>query len=243
MIMDKTGGITEFERFPLRYAYQFLSDKGYGDKVNEIRNSKDIYKSYTSTLRRAKIIHLFDETELLDEFINQFWPAGLTKKGENRLSHLRRLYDSFINYSGDEEEEEEEESIEGTSFAYEEDLKNYLASNLTMIESGLKLYVDENGQEGIEYSVDSKNKRIDILAIDNNEIPVIIELKVSKGYEKVIGQTLYYKSCIKRIFNADKVRMIIVAREITEQLKLATEEIKDVELFEYNLSIKLDRIS
>ena len=59
----------------------------------------------------------------------------------------------------------------------------------------------------------------------------------------MIGQTLYYKSCIKRIFNTDKVRMIIVAREITEQLKLATEEINDVELFEYNLSIKLDRVS
>lgn len=80
MNMDKSEDITEFDRFPLRYAYKYLSDKGFDDQVTEIRNSKDIYKSYTSTLRRAKIIHLFDENEVLDEFINQFWPAGLTKK-------------------------------------------------------------------------------------------------------------------------------------------------------------------
>jgi len=178
---------------------------------------------------------------LLDTFINGYWPFGLTSKGINKVNQLRRLYDSFIN-DNDGDEEDEEESMEGSSFAYEEDLKNYLANNLKIIESGLKLYIDEDGKEGIEYSVDSNNKRIDILAIDKNKLPVVIELKVSKGYERVIGQTLYYKSCIKRIFKTDKVRMIIVAREITEQLKLASEEI-DVELFEYNLSIKLDRVS
>jgi len=237
--MDKTEDIAEFQRFPLRYAYKFLSEKGFDDKVTEIRNSKDNHKSYTSTLRRAKTIHLLDETKLLDEFINQFWSAGTTKKGVNQLNRLRRLYDSFVNNS---EEEEEEEAVEGTSFAYEEDLKNYLSDNLTIIESGLKLYTDKDGKEGIEYSVDSNHKRIDILAIDKNKVPVIIELKVSKGYERVIGQTLYYKSCIKKIFDTDTVRIIIVAREITDQLKLASEEIKDVELFEYNLSIKLDKV-
>ena len=75
-IMDTTEDITEFQRFPLRYAYAFLSEKGFDDKVTEIRNSKDTHKSYSSTLRRAKIIHLFDETKLLDEFINQFWYWG-----------------------------------------------------------------------------------------------------------------------------------------------------------------------
>lgn len=187
-------------------------------------------------------MHLLDETNLLDKLIEQHWSNGLTVKGKSIIKRLHRLYDLFTNVTEDDEEEEEE-FVEGTSFAYEEDLKNYLSENLEIIESGLKLFIDDDGKEGIEYSIDSKNKRIDILAIDTKGIPVIIELKVSKGYEKVIGQTLYYKSCIKRIFDTDKVRMIIVAREITEQLKLATEEIKDVELFEYNLSIKLEKVN
>ena len=136
----------------------------------------------------------------------------------------------------------EEENSEETSFAYENDLRNYLSNNLSIIESGLKLY-KEDGIDGVEYSVDANNKRIDILAIDKNKIPVVIELKVSRGYERVIGQCLYYKNKVKQILNSPKVRIIIISREITEQLKTATEDLPDVELFEYKLSVKLEKIN
>jgi len=140
------------------------------------------------------------------------------------------------------EEEAEEERIEETSFAYEEDLKDYLSKNLSVIESGFKLFESENGVDGVEYSVDAYNKRIDILAIDKNKTYVIIELKVSRGYEKVIGQCLYYKNRVKKLSNVKKVRIIIIAREISQRLRIATEGLADVELFEYKLSIKLERI-
>ena len=86
-------------------------------------------------------------------------------------------------------------------------------------------------------------KEIDILAIDSTGVPVVVELKVSKGYERVIGQSLYYRSRIKKIFSADRVRIIIIAREITENLKSAVEDLPDVQLFEYSLSIKLNMVS
>ena len=139
------------------------------------------------------------------------------------------------------EEEDEEERIEETSFAYEEDLRDYLSKNLSVIELGLKLFKDKNGIEGIEYPIDADNKRVDILVIDKNNVPVIIELKVSRGYEKVIGQCLYYKNRVKQFLNSTKVRIIIIAREITPQLEIATEDLPDVELFEYKLSVKLER--
>jgi len=240
--MNENNNISTGTTFPLMYAYQFLSDNGYDDLAKEIKTSKEQYGSYKSGLRRAKVVHFLDENNLLDAFINKYWEFGLTKKGINKINRLRKLYIAFTN-DNSEDEEDEEEIIGGSSFAYEEDLKNYLADNLNIIESGLSLYVDADGNEGIEYSVDSNNKRIDILAVDKNNVPVVIELKVSKGYEKVIGQTLYYRSRIKKIFNMDKVRMIIVAREITEHLKSATEDINGVELFEYNLSIKLDKVN
>lgn len=62
-----------------------------------------------------------------------------------------------------------------TEFAYEADLRNYLAKNLPMIEPGLKLYQDE-GITGVEFDVGGR--RIDILAIDAKGDLVVIELKV-----------------------------------------------------------------
>ena len=148
------------------------------------------------------------------------------------------MFDSYSNDAGIEEDEIEEEG-EGTSFAYEEDLKNYLANNLSIIEPGMNLYKDENDVDGIEYPVDPNNKRIDILAVDKNGIPVVIELKVSRGYEKVIGQCLYYKNRVKKLLETEKVRVVIIAREISQNLKTATEDLQDVQLFEYILSVKL----
>lgn len=109
--------------FPLTYAYQFLTDKGFQDLVDDIRKSQETYKSYTSGLRRAKIVNLLNENNLLDEFIKQYWEFGLSQKGINKIKRLNRLYDSFIS-DAEDGEEDEEETVEGSSFAYEEDLKN-----------------------------------------------------------------------------------------------------------------------
>jgi RecB family endonuclease NucS len=107
----------------------------------------------------------------------------------------------------------------------------------------LKLYKDENGVEGLEYPIDANNKRVDILAIDQNNIPVVVEVKVSKGYEKVIGQCLYYRNHVKQMLNSEQARIIVIAREISNQLQTAVENLHDVELFEYKLSVKLERIN
>jgi len=69
-----------------------------------------------------------------------------------------------------------------------------------------------------------------------------IELKVNKGYEKVIGQCQYYKNKIKAMFNAKNVRVIIIARIITEYLKMGTMDMNDYELFEYKLNIELHKL-
>ncbi|MDR2580964.1 MAG: endonuclease NucS [Fibromonadaceae bacterium] len=119
-------------------------------------------------------------------------------------------------------------------FAYEKDLRNYLVKNLSMIESGLKLYEDE-GITGIEYEVDGRF--IDVLAVDKDNNFVVIELKVSRGYDRVIGQLLRYKNWIKKNLaeEGQNVRGIIICKQLTEDLLLACLELKDVELFEYEL--------
>ena len=117
-----------------------------------------------------------------------------------------------------------------------------MAKNLTIIESGLRLYQDE-GISGVEFPVGGRF--IDILAIDKQNNYVVVELKVSKGYDRVIGQLLRYMAWIEmnHAEPAQNVRGIIIAREISDDLHLATTKIPDIELFEYDLSVSLRKVN
>jgi hypothetical protein len=135
----------------------------------------------------------------------------------------------------------EEPSIGSDEFAYEADLKNYLAKNLYVIESGLRLY-EEEGINGIEYPVGGRF--IDILAVDSKNDYVVIELKVSRGYDRVAGQLMRYMAwiAINHAEPGQKVRGLIIARDISEDLKLACTLLNDVQLFEYELSLSVSPV-
>lgn len=155
-------------------------------------------------------------------------PAPIYSQGEEPLPD-----------TSDDFENEEAESKE---FAYERDLKNFLAKNLDLIESGLHLYEDEDGITGIEFPVGGHY--IDILAVDTSNNYVVIELKVSKGYDRVIGQLLRYMAWIEKhhVEDGQQVRGVIIASSISEDLLLACMKIPGVELFEYSLSVSLKRV-
>lgn len=141
-----------------------------------------------------------------------------------------------------EEDSEPEVSDEDTSqFAYESHLRDYLTNNLHQIETGLQLYRDEEDDAitGVEF--DAGGRRIDILAVDKDNNLVVIELKVSRGYERTVGQLLRYKAWVREnLADGRKVRGIIIAKDISSDLKLAVSEIQDIDTFEY--AIKLDLI-
>lgn len=137
-------------------------------------------------------------------------------------------------------DDEEDETISDT-FAREQDLQQYLVRNLGAIESGLRLYEDE-GLTGVEF--DAGGRRIDILAVDKDGAFVVIELKVSKGHDRVIGQLLRYTGWVEENMDTDKpVRGMIIASEISEDLHLATKRIPDIQLVEYEISFSLKTVS
>ena len=141
-----------------------------------------------------------------------------------------------------DEGQDEDVAAEGTGqFAYETDLRNYLAKNLSLLEPGLRLYEDE-GITGIEFPVGGRF--IDILALDSTGALVVIELKVSRGYDRVIGQLMRYIAWIRenQADTGQQVRGIIVAREISEDLFLACSLLPDVRLYEYQLSLSLKQV-
>lgn len=154
---------------------------------------------------------------------------------------LKKDEESDNPYEDNDEIKDDEPHQTGSGeFAYERDLKNYLAKNLHLLEKGLRLY-EEDGFSGVEFP--AGGRFIDILALDKDDNFVIIELKVSRGYDRVIGQILRYMSWIERNLSEGKsVRGIIVASNISEDLILATSRIQDVKLFEYEISLQLKAI-
>ena len=156
------------------------------------------------------------------------------------------IYEKVILSQNEEIEFDEndilENQIESKEFAYEKDLQNFLAKNLYVIETGLTLYEQEE-INGIEYP--AGGRFIDILAIDKSNNFVVIELKVARGYDRTIGQILRYIAWIKKELADPKqsVRGVIVAGNISTDLKLASSSLDNVELFEYNISFSLEKIN
>ena len=110
-----------------------------------------------------------------------------------------------------------------------------------VIEAELKPYEDE-GIKGIEFPVGGRF--IDILAVDPTGKLVVIKLKISKGYDRIVGQLMRYMVWIlkNQAEPNQQVRGIIVVREISEDLKLTCSLLPDVHLFEYELSLTLKQM-
>lgn len=137
-----------------------------------------------------------------------------------------------------QEEVFEETENDLSEFAYERDLQSFLVKNLEFVEPGLILF-EEDGIKGIEFDVGGRF--VDILAVDNENNFVVIELKVSKGYDRVVGQLLRYVSWVRENMAepTQKVRGVIIARSISRDLLLACKGLRDVQLYEYSLSISI----
>jgi RecB family endonuclease NucS len=113
-------------------------------------------------------------------------------------------------------------------------LRDYLAQHLELLEKELKPWrVGE--EDTVEFPVGGR--RVDILAKDKAGLPVVVELKVSRGHERTIGQALYYRAKIKEMSKVERVRIFIVALELSPELRAAAKELPDVLLFEYSLSM------
>ncbi len=133
---------------------------------------------------------------------------------------------------------DEPEPPSGNGFAAEAHLRDYLVQHLEQVEQGLQLYVNDNGDTGVEYQ--TPIGRIDILATDVKCGFVVIELKVGRGPDAVAGQILRYKNWIaKHLANGKHVRGIIIAQHISDKIQYAIADDTDVIAKEYELSLKI----
>ena len=160
-------------------------------------------------------------------------PSGLTalmsklkKEGVLSTEGLEKGY-----YTLAEEFDEEEGNIEipPYSVSLEKDLINYLASDPSQIEKGLKL-------KEKEYDTKSAG-RIDLLCIDRNRDFVVVETKKGKESDKVVGQIQRYMGWINRNLakNGESVRGIIIVNEFDEWLDYAVSVNDNIQLKYYEV--------
>jgi hypothetical protein len=223
-------------------AYPFLAKNGYSSEMEKIRDSKEKLGSYDTTLKRAKIVALLQEKNLLERFLQEAWPDGGTPVGKHEIKRLNRIFARYQNteHPVDVLDAEEELTAQNTAFAYEEHLRDFLVEHLDILEKGLKLWPVAPDEEAVEFPVDGR--RIDILAQDATGTPVVIELKVSRGHERVVGQALYYRATIKDTLNVKRVRIFVVALKASEELRRSAKEVPDLTLFEYAISMTVEQV-
>jgi endonuclease len=142
---------------------------------------------------------------------------------------------------GGSEDAETDIEQEEVAFALEYQLRDFIAQNLNSIQvSGqkLRLYVDPIGRDGIEYPTEVGP--IDILAVDQGGNFFVFELKRARSPDKAIGQITRYMGWIHQTIATGKsVTGVIVAKEITKNLRYAVSVVPNVKLFEYEVAFRL----
>lgn len=231
----------------LKAAYAFGATHGLEREVNEIRDMVIEWdSSYTSSLRRGYIVALFERRGIFEEFKTKYWAFGNTLTGETqrrRYLRIKTQYEDFL--AGHGPEPAGEGGAEGSSdpeealeFALEAHLRDFLARNLDRIEVGLRLYTSDN-RNGVEFPVEGG--RIDLLAVDRTGTYVVIELKLSQGRSKTLGQLLYYMGWVDQHMGAP-CRGFIIANEITEDLSVAVSRVPGVSLARYRMSFAIEPV-
>lgn len=108
----------------------------------------------------------------------------------------------------------------GKAAIQEYQIEEYYVNNLNLLESRLRLYIDEYGRKGRQFSTEVG--RIDILCLDSKNNYVVVEFKRNWTSDKVVGQTLRYMGWVNvNLANGRKVRGIIIAKEFDYKLKYA----------------------
>lgn len=228
------------QTLPLRAAYAFGIEKGFEQEVDAIR-SMDIEWDlpYTSTLRRGFVVDLLERHGIFDEFKAVHWRNGGTRAGDALVRRFRRIKSQYQNYIAGGEPPIIDEVESDQEFAAEADLRDFLARNPNCIESGLRIYSSEE-RNGIEFPIEAG--RIDILAIDQNNRYLVIELKVGRGRNKTLGQLLYYMGWIDKNLGRGPCRGMIIAKDIPDDLVLAVQRVPGVSLLRYTLSVSVEAV-
>ena len=201
---------------------------------SESFNSSTLYQQLRRSCRNLESARNYRAPKILycDESSKTYALVDLAPIEVNLADDFDESFDLLSELEGSEDQTDLLVGIEAQ-------LRDYLAKNLSKLEPGLRYWVDT--PPSVEFTIGGK--RIDILAKDRAGCPVVIELKRGRAYDRVIGQALMYQSLVSNDLGLDRVRVIIVANVIEDELRLAASRQADVKLFEYELSMQLSEVA
>jgi len=240
------------EQFPLR-VNEFFKLKGIGiQTLSQFLVASDTrkYPFVTSQTKEALAISSEQDQAARMDALELFQIKNPENILERTLGYLRDyvIFQSIKNllnlekytevnnllwFAYDREEEGPEEIVKSYgSISIENDLKNFLADNIFVVEKGLTL---------IQKEFDTKEVgRIDLLCKDQKGNHVVIELKKGRKSDEVVGQTLRYLGWVEKNLKS-KVRGIIIVNEPDERLQYALSPLKnliELKFYKVNFEIK-----
>jgi len=120
------------------------------------------------------------------------------------------------------------------TIVHERELQQILTLDPGQIEPGLRL---------IRANYPAGGRFIDLFYSDCDHNLLVVELKVSRAYDRVVGQLLRYMGWVKKYHAEDnqQVRGLIIGDKITQDLLLAVSMVPNVECKEYDKSARLIR--
>ncbi len=131
------------------------------------------------------------------------------------------------------------------TFSLERQLRDFIADNISSININgkqLKLFVDQKGNDGVEYHTDIGF--IDVLGIDSDGEFYVFELKRGMGSDKVVGQLTRYMGWVRNTIGSNtKTNGVIVAKQIDTKLRYAASVVPNVFLYEYSVKFFLKEAS
>ena len=169
---------------------------------------------------------------LANKYANEYELPPSKFTPQEAASYLRRLGFKVIRAARIEEEEIEEEE-EGFMLSFERDLEDYLASNIEVLEKGLRL---------VGRQVEVATGRVDLLAEDSEGNLVVIELKAGEAGDSSLTQLLAYISAIQEKERGRNVRGILIAHTFPDKVAYAARLIPYVKLKRYRVRFEFEDV-
>ncbi len=123
-----------------------------------------------------------------------------------------------------------------SKFKYERSLSDYIAAYPRRVEDGLQPYPSEKVRE----KVFRDKTRSDVLLIDRNEIPVVVECKQDTPTAKDVRQLRGYMRNL-RVVTGKKPRGILIhggARKLHKEVRREANYMPRIEVVQYSLSVE-----
>lgn len=173
-----------------------------------------------------EMFNITDKGKFLDRTLDYLRDYVIFQSVKNLLNLDKYTQvNNLLWFAFDQEEQGPEEVVKSYgSISIENDLRDFLADNIFLVEKGLSLV-------GKEYDTKEVG-RIDLLCKDKKGSHVVVELKKGRKNDEVVGQTLRYLGWVEKKLGS-KARAIVIVNEPDVRLEYALSPLRNLVVLKF----------